>query len=286
MTIRHKTVGEDRTPVLIVDDVFRNPEAVRTFALGMHYDKPLPGDGWPGVQAAASLDRHELITLIKNHLVRYQLGIEPENYSFPAVRAGDQPDQWSSFFLQTRFGIVNKTPEQAPGVAHPHVDEFGFIASVMYLSDSERSHGGTVLCRHRRTGIQTVPPFAEGLPASLAAHIRATQSYQYIEHLLNLKGRSKITDIVDGAPLLSKEQHETVWDHLMEGSSNAPRYMTESDDHWEIIEQIDMRFNRLVAYPTWQLHGINWDMSVAGTTKAEQRLTMMDWLNYPIPHAA
>lgn len=285
MTLTRRTVGADRTPLLVVDNLFRDPEKVRSFALSLQYETPLPGDGWPGVQAAASLDRSELVRFVKDHFVHDRFGMDPSAYRFPAVRSGEKPDQWSAFFLQSRFGLITMTAEEAPGVAHPHVDEFGFAAAVIYLCAPARCHGGTVLCRHRGTGIQTLPPFAADLPLSLVHRLTHTQSYSTVAEML-----SKQPQASAGPPgqrrILTREQQESVWNRLMEGAPSPRRYMTESDSHWEILEQVDMRFNRLVVYPTWQLHGINWDMSFSGPQKSEQRLTMMDWLNYPVPATA
>lgn len=285
MKIDRRLLGADRTPVLVVDNLFRDPERVRSFALSLHYDRPLPGDFWPGTQAAASLDRSGLDELIKEHLLRNELGLDTAASEFPVVRPGDTPGQWSGFFLYSRFGLLNMPPEQAPWVSQPHVDPFGLVATVIYLSDPPRCHGGTVICRHRETGLQCIPPHASGLPGPLIRHFRKSESFRIAAELL-AKKRDPILDEAEPAAIVTERQHRLVRERLMTFAPTECGYMSRSTRDWEILDQVDMRFNRLVMYPTWLLHGVNWDMAHSGATKSEQRLTMMHWLNYPTPKTA
>ncbi|MCA6221504.1 DUF6445 family protein [Photorhabdus antumapuensis] len=287
MEIHHKVVGSDNIPVLVVDNFLRYPDAVREFALQLHFDKPLLGDLWPGLQAIASLHRTDVEQFIKSQYLEPVLGLDCRNYDFPPVRPGEQADQWSSWFLLTRFGVITMPFDEAPWAKNPHVDYFGFIASVIYLSLPHQSRGGTVFIRHRETGVETIPPPVSDLPEVLCERLRATHSYSVICEKIfdNPKfciDTQKPKRSESRGQVIDKETYRAVWQLITDGNVPTYGYLTKSNEVWEVTDQVDVKFNRLVLYPTWHLHSVSWDPSWYGSTLPERRLTMMNWMNFPV----
>lgn len=287
MQIQTKVVGEDKIPVFVVDNFLRNPETVREFALQLNFDKPLLGDLWPGFQAVASLHRTEIEHFIQSQYLEPVLGLDCKNYDFPPVRPEEKAEQWSSWFLLTRFGIITMPFDEAPWAKNPHVDYFGFIASVIYLSLPHQSHGGTVFIRHRKTGIETIPPTVSNLPEILCDRLKATHSYRVICDQLydNPKlgsDKQRLRRPTNEGQVIDKAAYDAVWKLITNGNASTSGYLTKSNEVWEVTDQIDMKFNRLVLYPTWHLHSVSWDPKWFGSSLAERRLTMMNWMNFPV----
>ncbi|MDE9536973.1 DUF6445 family protein [Xenorhabdus bovienii] len=290
MSIQVKRIGNDNIPIMIVDNFLKYPEEVRKFALSLNYDKPLLGDYWPGIQAAASLNRKKIEEFITHHYIEPILGLDCSNYHFPAVLPNMKADQWSSWFLQTRFGAITRPFDEAPWTKNPHVDYFGFLASVLYLSLPDQSRGGTVFIRHRQTGIETIPPAVSGLPKRLCQILRETRSYEIIygkiyEELRAGHSESWEHDNVINTredQVITEKGFDAVWKTIMNENIPTSGYLTESNQVWEITDQVDVAFNRLVLHPTWHLHSVSWDPSWFGETLPERRLTMMNWVNFPV----
>ncbi|MDC9595022.1 DUF6445 family protein [Xenorhabdus sp. IM139775] len=290
MSIQIKRIGNDNIPVMIIDNFLKCPEEVRKFALSLNYDKPLPGDYWPGIQAAASLDRKKIEEFITRQYIEPVIGLDYNNYGFPAVLPNMKADQWSSWFLQTRFGAITMPFNEAPWAKNPHVDSIGFLASVLYLSLPEQSRGGTVFVRHRQTGIETIPPATSGLPKRLCQILKETRSYGIIygkiyEELRAGHSKSWVHDNVINTcegQVITEKGFEAVWKTIMNENPPTFGYLTESNQVWEIVDQVDMAFNRLVLHPTWNLHSVSWDPNWFGEKLSERRLTMMNWINFPV----
>ncbi|MER2474561.1 DUF6445 family protein [Photorhabdus laumondii] len=290
MSIQVKKIGNDNIPLMVVDNFLKYPEMVREFALSLNYNKPVGSDLWPGIQAVASLNRKNIEEFIVRYYLEPILGLDCSNYHFPAVRPGTKADQWSSWFLLTRFGAVTMPFDEAPWAKNPHVDYFGFIASVLYLSLPEQSRGGTVFIRHRETGIETIPPTALGLPDRLRCILKETRSHEIIygkifdewwaEHGKSWDHEEPLKK--DEGQVLTEKGFDIVCQRIMTGNTPTSGYLTQSNPVWEITDQVDVAFNRLVLYPTWHLHSISWDPTWYGKTLAERRLTMMNWLNFPV----
>ena len=58
-------------------------------------------------------------------------------------------------------------------------------------------------------------------------------------------------------------------------------FSAHEDDDWRLLKFLPAKFNRLVAYPAWQLHSIVDGSATEKLTIENMRLTMNPFLNYP-----
>jgi hypothetical protein len=149
--------GDERQPVVVIDDMLAAPERWREAAAKARYGRI--GPHYPGLRAivpedAAAAMRDELEGLIGD-----TFGLDP----VPPV-------------LEAYFSIVTTPPAAlAPIQRLPHFDgvEPERIAILIFLSGAEQ--GGTAFYRQRATGFETVdaerfPAFEAALKAGVARH--------------------------------------------------------------------------------------------------------------------
>lgn len=138
-------VGEIREPVLVFDDVLREPDSMVRYASEKVEFLPAwtPDGGYPGIRAAAPLDH-------VNQLVRALT---------PTIVQGFGLRDVAPARAECSYCMVTLRPEQLkPQQTIPHVDttdplQFAFLH---FLCDS--SFGGTSFYRHRSTGLEVVTP--------------------------------------------------------------------------------------------------------------------------------
>ena len=118
--------------VMVIDDFLRNPEEVRSQALGLTY---AVGGRYPGLNSMQKL-RIEGLDQVISMLVR-----EP-------VRA-----PWTDDFSHGSCRIALASDEQQ---ARIHIDQSHW-SGILYLSRPEDCRGGTEFFRHKRTGTDRVP---------------------------------------------------------------------------------------------------------------------------------
>ena len=58
-------------------------------------------------------------------------------------------------------------------------------------------------------------------------------------------------------------------------------FSTDEDDDWRLTAYVPARFNRLVVYPTWQIHSVV-DTSGLAPTRDDARLTYNQMVEFPI----
>jgi len=132
--------------VAVVDGVYRDPDAVRQFALCQHYG---PGGGiYPGRFAIVPLSPDALLDLA--------------NRTIPSAR-GSPLISISDYEGSIAFAVpIIRGSALSASQAIPHSDGFCDYAAVLYLSRPEDCIGGTSFWRHRRSGLEYAP--AEGDP--------------------------------------------------------------------------------------------------------------------------
>lgn len=136
-------VGEEREPVLTIDRVMRDPQALVDYAAEqVEFDPAWTADGgYPGLKAPAPLDYVEL-------LVRSLAPIVERAFALSGVRLAR---------ADCTFSLVTLAAAAlAPLQRIPHVDtvdplQFAFLH---YLCDA--GFGGTAFYRHRATGFETL----------------------------------------------------------------------------------------------------------------------------------
>lgn len=127
--------------------------------------------------------------------------------------------EFSPYYQDLSFAKVTTAPEGLAALQRqPHFDTFCDFAGVVYLGPLAPTEGGTSFWRHRRTGLDRAPGERppSGAPAGPPGEIER----------MMLEG---VTDLPDGYPV-------------------------QSSLHWDLVEVVPMRFNRLVAYDARAFH--------------------------------
>lgn len=140
--IRVEWIGEERNPVVVIDNFVPDPIAMLTFAKSLDY-AVLPNHYYPGVRAEPPQGRHDygdatFATI--SACLRDYFGCRQQAQIF-----------------RTLFSIATTTPDALDDVQRlPHHDTVfeNRYAAVHYLCDPK--FGGTAFFRHRSTGYETI----------------------------------------------------------------------------------------------------------------------------------
>ena len=149
--------GEERQPVIVIDEVLADPDHWRELAAEADYGRI--GAHYPGVRAHFPEDASQALRTELTPLLAETFEMDP----VPPV-------------FECYYSIVTTPPEAlAPIQRLPHVDglECDRIAVLIYLSGGEM--GGTAFYRQRATGFETLdatrlPAFKAALEAGVAQH--------------------------------------------------------------------------------------------------------------------
>lgn len=137
-TITTRRIGNDRTPVVIVDDFHPDPDVLRAFATRQEFGPAL--NHYPGVRAPLPLyylqQVHAPLTAVLTQV-------------FGATRDPEVID--ASFSIVTTPAAELSLPQRVP---HFDALEPGRIALVHYLAPENGD--GTAFFRHRSTGLETI----------------------------------------------------------------------------------------------------------------------------------
>lgn len=153
--------------------------------------------------------------------------------------------------VRLRLSIVTKPAEELePWQCVPHCDPVD-LAGVVYLNPPEQCRGGTAFYRHRQSGLAQLPaqPDARTLLVMIRHGIRTIDELQS-------------------------------W--LMSTSDSPHGYISDSTADWELIDLVEMRYNRFILYNGRFFHSGYFRAGDFGETKSERRLT----LNYFVENKA
>jgi len=192
-----KRIGRLKTPVLVLDKVLADIDAVRRDAISKAFSVP-EQDYYPGIRAETSEDYSIAILRLLNWLIK-------NHYELP-VGLRMQP-QLGEFSLLT-------TPESElnPLQCLPHIDFPGRyrFAVLHYLNEGD--FDGTGFYRHKPTDLEQV------------TEPRAEEFFGYIQQ------------------------------HVKDPAVNTETYFTDTTNEFELLDTVDYRPDRLLVYPTTQLH--------------------------------
>ncbi|MEL6364435.1 MAG: DUF6445 family protein [Pseudomonadota bacterium] len=144
-TERCERLGAEASPLLVVDDAFADPKALRAEARRAAWETVKgAGNHFPGVRAPAPAPYGDaVLSLLKAHLA-------------PAFGLED----WGEPEVALRHFSIVATPPAALSLPQriPHFDtpDPGQIAVLHYLAEGE--FGGTSFYRHRATGFERIGP--------------------------------------------------------------------------------------------------------------------------------
>lgn len=251
-------IGDYGTECLVIDDYLENAAELRELALGLEYDVPRAGDYYPGLKSSAAVAG--AMTCGREIAERFLKRLYPVDR--PPVLMS------SEALVRSSFAVAAVDLSRLPkNFSEQHVDNMDWIATVLHLSAISDGRG-TAFWEHRPTGIQT------WLSAD-AVQLRR------VETLLKMRMREQLNAALDRVPAFSLSDIDKALRTWKE-SKRRP-FSADEDDDWRLLHQVPARFNRLVAYPTWQLHSAVDTLAVAELSTETMRLTMNQWVGYPVP---
>jgi hypothetical protein len=259
----HELEGPGGLPLLVIDNALEDPHRVRETAWNSRFHLPGPNEYYPGWQASAQMSGEK--RLIQDLAKLFLDRLWPRGWPPPLSVSDLVPH--SAFSV---FGMDHDVARRN-GYIDQHVDTYSWIAVVTYLFEHDEHAGvdrGTAFWRHRPTDLQTF---------FLGDLLQAAQ----IEHLFGLKfiDPFRKASIRMRAASMSEAQKQ-----ILENPASGRRlFSLEEDSIWKLLRFVPARFNRMVAYPTWQFHSIV-DTSVTHALSTRNaRLTYNTFIPYPVP---
>ncbi|MEQ1506351.1 MAG: DUF6445 family protein [Myxococcota bacterium] len=233
---------EEHHEALVVDDLFVDPDYVRALALSL--DFAAPRGTFPGYEARISIDPGALLTAARRW-------VSPELVITPSYR--------NALVFSMMHEGVDAALRHYP---HPHVDDhlddgLTCFGAVVYLNPPDQCRGGTSFYRHRQTGAcENREEISPGIAAYMVEHGLRTVAEAY-EHLAAVPER-------DPAELVGE------WG-----------YIRGSNDTWERLATLEMRFNRLVLFDCYLFHNPDIEDGAFGRTPDTRRLTLTTFFALP-----
>jgi hypothetical protein len=158
--VRTLAIGRERAPLVVVDDLMADPDALVALAASKHYGAV--DSYYPGVRARAPLSYQQFILATFREVFHEVFGL------------GDRVPRFTSCY----FSVVTHRPAELVHLQRiPHVDSFAYdeLAFIHYLF--KRDFGGTAFYRHRATGYEVIDqPRALGYLETVALEKSGTNS--------------------------------------------------------------------------------------------------------------
>ena len=243
-------------PLIVIDDLYANPEAVRNAALGLDYVRSR--HSYPGSDALLWIPGHPLCQMmdgVMSSILEKPVKVDPfhgipgfvprspPEASYDAVRPPPQPVAISPGNIDPRDIVAFTALRRNAQIRNqPHFDAGNGYALLVYLNPEDQSRGGTALYSHVDTGLHARP-------------VSFTR-----EQIKQLQAKGYKTE--------SELWRALTW----VSASNTGKEDWEPE--WKLERLIRMRWNRLVCYPSPLLHSIFLQPGDFGNTLDTTRLTM------------
>jgi hypothetical protein len=200
LTLQVLSVGEDKTPVIVIDEF-----SVNTDDIVEHACKNLPfnkrdNTHYPGIRAP----------LPKDYVINVLQAVYQE-----ICRIYNVPTNLQLRPQEIYFSLITQKPESLSLLQRmPHFDTSRpfYFAVLHYLNDG--NHGNTGLFRHIPSGLEKIENH------NVEAYLTSAQNF------IDTRGEP------------------------------PQEYCTQSNEHFELYQQIEYKPNRLVIYPGQLLHSI------------------------------
>ena len=241
-----REVGDKGYPLLVLDNLYRDPEYVRSIALSI--DAQPSDSSHPGVSTKFKTDITGL------HEIAWEYVGKRFNYDLQQAIA-------RSVFPGFSFMRINRKPENLTiHQCQPHADPVR-IAGVIYLNLEEHCKGGTGFYRHRATGVEEcVLPRNPNEPFEQA----------YMKHAQEI-------GVFDSYRKYCQEKFQIPYMEFIRAVlTTFPReknYPLDSNEDWELTQKVEMKFNRFICYPGFMIHSGYYRDEWFGESAQEQRLT-------------
>jgi hypothetical protein len=241
--------GREKNPVLVVDDVFKNPDALRAHALGCQFfTPPAPEPGY--VTACPLRGVRPLGTWVAQQIFKDGFGLDPET-QLPAVET------------DASFRVFAPAKGRMYGTIYVSTR---WLEAIIGLTPGEEETSGTAFWRHAPTGLES----AYCGPNPFDFMLRVDAMFD--------------TRLVEGARVahaFAPKVPYSAWvNSLYRSAAARPPFPSRDHGVWELIGSVPARYNRLVAFPTWQFRGVHMKKDT-GTTLASARLTMNVSIGHP-----
>ncbi len=250
-----RRIGEDKNPVIIVDNVLANALEVREFALGSRFSAGHEGDYYPGYMSACSLPgMTQLTRWVAEFAWRnvYQL----EDAPFLDLKEVASSSFFAAFAPRMDGSFINV-----------HVDSHSWLAVVLYLSPPA-IESGTAFWRNKESALQS---FIGGEDSLLGI--------QKVEALFGVNILDRLKQAYAMDPVVSMNE---VRERLFASKKVSPPFSAESCDVWERLDHVSVKFNRMVVYPTWQFHSVAYPNYLPPKHLRDARLTLNTFVKYPL----
>jgi len=244
-TARSIAVGtEPHQAALVVDDFYVDPEYVRDIALALDYADTR--GTYPGFEARVSIDPSGLLARVRE-LIDPALEIS-KNYR-------------TSFVFSLMDERVSASLRHYP---HPHADNVGegiaCLAGMVYLNPPSQCRGGTGFYRHRETGVaEDRGEISPGLAAYMVEH-----------------GLTTVREAYNQIIRVSPEQEAAI-----AAATTEWGYLCDSNATWELVELVEMKFNRFIVFDSYLFHHPYIKSGQFGHTQDMRRLTQTIFFEVP-----
>jgi hypothetical protein len=192
-----------------------------------------PRRHFPGLQAVVAVDTDVLFAGLRRYI------------DIDGISTQSESAHKAMFSMVTK-----KDAELAPHQSQsPHADSHSSLAGLVYLNLPDQCRGGTSFYRHRQTGLESQPRTIEGIMAAI--------------------GETKMPQDQSGIDALYQRYYA-----IVHAPTNGPRqYIRESNEHWELISLVEMKYNRAVFYDSQLFHSNYTRDDFFGDTMETRRLT-------------
>jgi hypothetical protein len=244
--------GQEKSPVLVVDNILANAEEVRAYALGLHFGAPTWD--YPGYQANCALRGvRELCAWAARVLWTEGFALDDPQ---TRLRGIDTESFFAAF-----------APSKTRRYSNVRTDWHSSLELLVHLTPGEEQSSGTGFWRHAATGIES----ACNGPAPHDLMLRLDKTFK--------------TDLVGGIARARKVFPQMTygqWVGMLQSLMTAPPFPAGDYGQWKSIGSVDAVFNRLVVYPTWQFHSVIMKKEALATSLETARLTLQSFIRFPL----
>jgi hypothetical protein len=262
---RCHTTGNERLPILVLDDFLQHPLEVRALASTLRFVEATDLRV-PSFVSVAALD--------ETHIAKVLCAAIGRHFYDDAATMEHHGNGWRFYRAEDRPGAPARLPAERPRTS-PHL----LIAQV-FLNLPEQCRGGTGFFRHATTGVESL------IPADvMAGRFPDGRSSRHWRLDTGLRDR-----LWEGPRRTTYERERAAkrcgsYEHFAGMIAGAPgdRYQNiiASERDWELHEVVEMKFNRLVAFPGYAFHSDIFRPEWFGPAPDENRLLLQFEFNWP-----
>jgi len=245
-------IGDNKYPLLIVDNFYQNPELLAQFVHKQVFFNP--NGKHINALATVKANTHKIYQFIYQHYAK-QWGVEQFNQ------------------LKARQNVL-KFHRSLNSGSHlpirredPHSDGKFFLAGLVYLTPDQYCKGGTGFYKFRQTGAEEKPPSKEWFRSRKVTPQVINKLNEY--NVYRAFEESTIDSYSEFLKLIPFKTQDNKY-HLIS-----------SNDTWELTHLVPMKFNRLILYPAFIMHKAIYPEDGFDGTNQQRRLTQNFFFKYP-----